>query len=202
MLIGLTGGIACGKSTVSALLRDRGGVVIDADQVARDVVAPGSTGLAGVIDLFGAEVLGDDGTLDRKRLGALIFADSGRRQVLERLLHPLIAAESMAQIKGALEADPPMVIYDAPLLIEVGRAEQFRPLVVVAVPPEIQRARLMGRDGLDIQTSQARIDAQMPIAEKVALADHVINNGGSFEETETQVDALWKLLTQTGSPHV
>lgn len=203
MVIGLTGGIACGKSTVSELLRARGARVVDADQVARDVVAPGSPGLQRVVEAFGEGVLAPDGSLDRARLGAAVFGDTdsssgNARKRLEGILHPLIAEESMRQLAAAMAEKPPLVVYDAALLIEAGRAEMFRPLVVVTAPREVQVQRVMARDGLDAEAALARLRAQMPVEEKAALADHVIDNGGTLAETEAQVDDLWRLLVAHG----
>lgn len=195
MLIGLTGGIACGKSTVSRMLAARGAVVVDADQVARDVVRPGSAGLAQVVDAFGDGVLDADGALDRQALGARVFGDDAARRRLEGILHPLIATESMTQLAAAGASGAPLVVYDAALIVEAGRADLFRPLVVVTAPVEAQRARIMARDGLDAAAAQARLDAQMPVAEKAALADHVVENGGALAHTEAQVAALWETLT-------
>ena len=194
-LIGLTGGIACGKSFVSRLLADRGAIVVDADQVARDVVAPGSAGLAEVVEAFGEGVLNADGTLDRETLGATVFGDPAARKRLEGILHPAIARESMVQLADAAAKKPPLVIYDAALLIEAGRYELFRPLVVVSAPPAVQMQRLIERDGLSQADAQARVAAQMPVAEKAQLADHVIDNGGTRAQTEARVDALWATLT-------
>lgn len=196
MLIGLTGGIACGKTTVARMLTARGAIVIDADQIARDVAAPGSPGLAAVVEAFGPAVLAADGALDRAALGAAVFGDPAKRARLEGLLHPRIAEESMRRIAAALAAAPPLVVYDAALLVETGRADQFRPLVVVTAPPEVQRARLIERDGLDPAAADARLAAQMPVAEKARRADHVIDNAGPLAETEAQVDALWQRLVK------
>lgn len=195
LLIGLTGGIACGKSFVSRLLADRGAIVVDADQVARAVVAPGSAGLAEVVEAFGEGILAPDGGLDREKLGQTVFGDEAARERLEGILHPAIARESMVQLADAAAKKPPLVVYDAALLIEAGRSDLFRPLVVVSAPAAVQRRRLMARDGLDAAAAEARVAAQMPVAEKVKRADHVIDNGGTREETEAQVDALWAKLT-------
>lgn len=194
MLIGLTGGIACGKSTVADALRARGAVIVDADQVARDVVAPGTPGLAAVVDAFGDRVLAPDGRLDRGALGARVFGDDLARRRLEGILHPLIAQESMVQLQAAAATGAPLVVYDAALLVESGRADLFRPLVVVTAPEAVQRARLMARDDLDPAAAEARIAAQMPVADKAAVADHVIDNGGERAATEAQIDALWDRL--------
>ncbi|MCB9552226.1 MAG: dephospho-CoA kinase [bacterium] len=196
MLIGLTGGIACGKTTVARMLTARGAIVIDADQIARDVAAPGSPGLAAVVEAFGPAVLAADGALDRAALGAAVFGDPAERARLEAILHPRIAEESMRRIAAALAAAPPLVVYDAALLVETGRADQFRPLVVVTATPEVQRARLIERDGLDPAAADARLAAQMPVAEKARRADHVIDNSGPLAETEAQVDALWQRLVK------
>ena len=204
MVVGLTGGIACGKTTVAGLLRARGAVVVDADVVARDVVAPGTPGLARVLERFGADLVDAQGGLDRGALGARVFGDPLEREALEGILHPLIAVESMRQLAAALATRPPLVIYDAALLIEAGRADQFRPLIVVRADPAAQRARLISRDGLTPAQAQARIDAQMPVARKAALADHVIDNTGSQADTEAQVAALWAHLVppqEPRSPH-
>jgi dephospho-CoA kinase len=189
---GLTGGIACGKSTVSRLLAERGAVVIDADALAREVVALGTPGLAEVVAAFGADVLRADGTLDRERLGARVFAEPEARARLNAITHPRIAQTSFERIAAARESGAPLVVYDAALLFESGRGDLFRPVVVVTAPREVQLARLMRRDGLSAEAAAARIDSQMPVAEKAARADHVIDNGGALAQTEAQVEALWQ----------
>jgi dephospho-CoA kinase len=197
-IIGLTGGIASGKSTVSAMLRELGAHVIDADQVARDVVAPGTPALAEIQARFGPAVLHEDGTLDRKKLGAIVFADPDARRALERITHPRIAAATQQEIArlGAAGVDP--VIYDAALIVENRLYAWMQGLIVVSVPPEVQVARLMIRDDIDEAAAQARIAAQLPLAEKVAVATHVIDNSGTRADTEAQVHALWERL-QTGA---
>lgn len=196
MLIGLTGGIACGKTTVARLLAERGAIVIDADQIARDVVAPGTDGLAAVRTAFGDAAIDADGALDRPALGRAVFGDPDARARLEGILHPRIAAESVQRISAALAHDPPLVVYDAALLVETGRADAFRPLVVVTAPVAVQRARLIDRDGLDPDAADARLAAQMPIDEKARYADHLIDNGGTREALAAQVDALWTRLVK------
>jgi dephospho-CoA kinase len=196
MWAGLTGGIACGKSTVARMLRDRGAIVVDADRVARDVVEPDSEGLAAVVEAFGSGVLGPDGRLDRAALGARVFADADARRRLESILHPRIAAESMRQLQAALAAAPPLVVYDAALLVEAGRADLFRPLIVVTAPRQVQIERLVTRDGLSRADAERRVAAQMPVEQKAALADHVIDNGGALADTERQVAALWSRLVR------
>jgi dephospho-CoA kinase len=199
-LIGLTGGIACGKSTVSRLLAARGAVIIDADVLAREVVAPHGPALADIVATFGAEVLGPDGALDRAALGARVFASPEARARLERITHPRIAALSLERLRDARTSGASLVVYDAALLFESGRAEAFRPVVVVTAPREVQRQRLMDRDGLDTAAADARIDSQMPVAAKAALADHVIDNGQSVAHTEAQVAALWQEWTRPCTP--
>ena len=193
-LIGLTGGIACGKSAVSDRLRLRGAIIIDADRIAREVLAPGSEGLKRVVARWGDSILGAEGALDRARLGALVFGRPEERQALEAITHPLIASLSAQQISTALAQRPPLVVYDAALLVEAGRAEQFRPLVVVTTTPQIQRDRLITRDGISADAAQSRIDAQLPLEQKERLADHLINNHGDWRSLDMQVDALWAQL--------
>lgn len=194
-IAGLTGGIACGKSTVSRLLAQRGAALVDADEVAREVVAPGSDGLAELVAAFGPDILRADGTLDRERLGARVFSDPAARARLNEITHPRIAVLSLLRLQQARDTGAPVVVYDAALLFETGRAEAFRPLVVVTAPREVQSARLMARDGLSAEQALARIDSQMPVAEKARRADHVIDNGGTLAQTEAQVEALWRKWT-------
>lgn len=196
MIVGLTGGIACGKSTVARLLQARGAAIVDADRIARDVVAPGTPGLAALANAFGAEIIKEDGTLDRPRLGARVFADATERARLNAIMGPLIADESARRLAAA---QAPVVVYDAALIVEWGLADRFRPLVVVTAPPEVQRSRLMARDGLSAAAADARIASQIPVADKARLADHVIDNGGDSESLAEQVEALWqKLYPQAG----
>jgi len=185
--VGLTGGIASGKSTVAEFFHRLGAAIVDADQVARDVVAPGSDGFVAVIDAFGAEMVGPDGSLDRAKLGALVFEDDEARKKLNGITHPRIAAESQRRITKEQASDSPYVVYEAALLVENGMAKAFRPLVVVAVRPELQIARLMARDGSTAEEAQKRIDSQLPLDEKLALADYVIRNDGALPETEQRV---------------
>ena len=195
VVIGLTGGIACGKSAVAALLAARGVPVVDADRGAREVVAPGSEGLAAVREAFGDAVLAPDGALDRKRLGAVVFGDEGARRRLEALLHPRIAQWSAERFAALAEAGHPFAIYEAALLVENGAYRMFEGLVVVSAAPEVQRARLMARDGIDATEAQARIDAQWPMEKKRAVATEVIDNSGDRAALEAQVAALHERLT-------
>jgi dephospho-CoA kinase len=193
MNIGLTGGIASGKSTVSADLVALGAVLIDADQIAREVVLPGSQALSKIKQLFGLEVITVEGTLNRKKLGELIFANESSRKLLEGILHPEIR-KIMNQRMNELEADNPqrLVVVDVPLLFESGLASMFERVMLVYVPKEIQLERLVNRDGLSRGQAEARLAAQMPIEQKVQLADIVIDNSGTPEETGAQVQQFWR----------
>jgi dephospho-CoA kinase len=190
ILFGLTGGLASGKSTVAARLRALGVPVIDADQIAREVVAPGTPGLASVVEAFGPAVLLADGSLDRPALAALVFSDPEKRRRLNAIVHPLIGAASAARVADLAARGERIACYEAALLVENGLADAFRPLVVVAVPEEVQVARAMARDQAGEEQARARIAAQLPLSAKVAAADYVIDNGGSREETERRCDEV------------
>ncbi len=177
-VFGLTGGVASGKSSVGRIFRGAGLEVIDADEVARAVVRPGSDGLAAVKEAFGDEVLRADGSLDRGALGTRVFADGAERRRLNAILHPLIGMETAARVKQLQQHGVQLACYEAALLVENGLADAFRPLVVVALPVALQLQRLIARDGLSLAAAQQRILAQQPLADKVALADHVIDNSG------------------------
>ncbi|MEX1031107.1 MAG: dephospho-CoA kinase [Paenibacillaceae bacterium] len=193
MNIGLTGGIASGKSTVSSYLVAMGAVLIDADQIAREVVLPGSPALGKIKQLFGSSVITDEGTLNRKKLGEHIFANELSRKQLEGILHPEIRA-IMKQRMNELEADNPrrLVVVDVPLLFESGLASMFEMVMLVYVPREVQLERLMNRDGLSRVQAEARLEAQMPIEQKIQLADFIIDNSGTPEETGVQVQRFWQ----------
>ena len=187
--VALTGGIATGKSYVALRLLRAGVPVVDADVAARHVVAPGSPGLAAVVDRFGGDVLTADGLLDRAKLGALVFADPRARRDLEAIIHPLVRAQ-LEQFFDRLPPDTPFAVADIPLLYETGRQADFEVVVVVAATPDTQIARVMARDGLSREDAERRLAAQWPIEKKVALADEVIRTDGTFDETDAQVDAL------------
>jgi dephospho-CoA kinase len=190
ILFGLTGGLASGKSTVAARLRALGVPVIDADQLAREVVAPGTPGLAAVVGAFGPAVLLPDGSLDRAALAALVFSDPDARRRLNAIVHPLIGAASAARVADLAARGEPVACYEAALLVENGLADAFRPLVVVAIPEAAQVTRAMARDQATEEQARARIAAQLPLSTKVAAADYVIDNGGSREETERRTDEV------------
>jgi dephospho-CoA kinase len=186
LLVGLTGGLATGKSTVSEILRGLGCVVLDADVLARDVVEPGQPALAAIAQEFGRDVLQSDGTLDRKRLGAIVFADPGRRKRLEAITHPAIRDRFQARL-AELEAEgfEGIVVWDAPVMIETGGHKAMDRLVVVVADAATQRARARTRDG-DPADAERKIANQMPLADKARLADHVIDNSGDRATTEAR----------------
>jgi len=186
-VIGLTGGIASGKSTVAKLLAARGAAVLDADQLARQVVEPGQPALAELVARFGAAILSADGRLDRKRLGAIAFADPAARIDLGRITHPRIAAASAAAIATWADAGANIVFYEASLLVENRAHTGLAGLIVVALPVELQHARLIGRDGLSPEEASARIAAQAPLADKLAAATWVIENTGDEAALEAAV---------------
>jgi len=185
--IGLTGGIASGKSTVSGFFAERGIPVVDADQLARQVVAPGTDGLAAVVDAFGDDVLLADGGLDRKRLGSIVFDDPRARRRLEAITHPRIAAAGAEAIQRLQADDPPYLLYDAALLVESDRHRLFPALLVVAARPETQVARLVARDGISEAEARRRVESQMPLEDKIEAATWVIWNEGTREDTRTRV---------------
>jgi dephospho-CoA kinase len=197
LLVGLTGGIATGKSTVSGMLRDLGCVIIDADLLARDVVAPGQPALRAIVEAFGPGVLQAEGTLDRKRLGAIVFADPDRRRQLEDITHPAIRTLFDARLQ-ALRAQgfAGVVVFDAAVMIESGNYKNMDRLVVVVTDPDTERARLMARDGISREEADRKIASQMPLSEKANLADDVIENSGDLAATAAQVRRLHAALLE------
>lgn len=191
--IGLTGGIGSGKSAVTRLLADRGAVVIDSDQLAREVVAAGTPGLAAVVGEFGTEVLAADGSLDRPRLAEIVFTDHARRAALNAIVHPLVRAGS-AELVAAAPADA-VVVHDVPLLIEVGLADTFDLVVVVDVTEAVQLDRLVRLRGLTEADAKARIAAQASREERLAAADYVIDNSGDLHALAHEVARFWAWLT-------
>lgn len=192
MNIGLTGGIACGKSTVAAMLVDRGAILIDADAISREVVLPGSPALSRIVSRFGLDMLQSDGTLNRKKLGETVFADETSRKDLEDILHPAIRSTMWERMKeGETRHPDKLVVVDVPLLYESGLQDNFQEVLVVYVPRDIQLHRLMERDHLSREQAESRLAAQMPIEEKKKLADILIRNDGVREETERQIEQFW-----------
>lgn len=193
--VGLTGSIAVGKSHVLGLLKDLGCHVIDADRIARDVVAPGTAGLKSVADAFGADVLQPNGQLDRQKLGDLVFADESKRRQLNSILHPIIIAAQDRLVRQIELRDPNgIVIIDAALMIESGGFRRLDKLIVVHCRPEIQLERLMSRDGLSREAAVKRIAAQMPQQEKMKYGDYLIDTSGDFSDTRTQVAGVFAQL--------
>jgi dephospho-CoA kinase len=186
-VIGLTGGIAAGKSQVAAMLRQHGAAIVDADIVARNVVLPGEPAYNDIVAHFGRDVLRPDGTLDRKRLGAIVYSSADARAALGRFTHPRIAAASQAQIAAFGHAGARIVFYEAALLVENQIHRGLAALVVVTTDDATQLRRVMARDGLTQAEAQARIDAQMPQAAKAALATWVIENNSDLATLATRV---------------
>jgi len=189
-VFGLTGGIGSGKTTVAARFRERGLPVIDADDLARQAVARGSLGLADVIAAFGTEVLDAEGGLDRQKVANRVFADEEARKRLNAIVHPRVRELSVERVSELDAKGEPLACYEVPLLVESGLAELFRPLVVVSVPEAVQINRTVTRDASSEEHARARVRAQLPLEQKVALADYVIDNAGSREETRAQADRV------------
>ncbi|MBP1930313.1 dephospho-CoA kinase [Ammoniphilus resinae] len=196
MIIGLTGGIACGKSTVAKMLSDLGSIIVDADKIAREVVEPGQAGLLQIVERFGEGVLFADGTLNRKALGAIVFSDLSARQDLNQILHPLIRQVMKERKEQALALNPPLVVLDIPLLFESKLQQMVEKVVVVYIPRKLQLQRLMERDQISMQEAEQRIASQMDIEKKKELADFVIDNSGSIEETKRLVEDIFTKLSK------
>jgi dephospho-CoA kinase len=195
LLVGLTGSIATGKSTVSRMFAHLGARVLDADLLAREVVMPGQPAYLKIVEEFGQGVVQEDGTLDRKALGAIVFAEPARRKRLEEITHPAIAARQQ-RILSVLdeEAFEGIVVWDVALLFETGGVAKMDRVVVVATDPETELARLMARDGMAEAGARARIESQMPVAEKAKHAHYVIDNSGDRVQTERQVKGVYEAL--------
>ena len=194
--VGLTGGVASGKSAVSAILAELGAVVIDADLLAREVVAPGSDGLREVVAQFGPEILTPDGELDRPAMGALAFADEGKRRALEAVIHPRVRARA-AELEA--EAAPKaVVVHDIPLLAETGQAGAFDAVLVVDVPVETQVQRMVRLRGMSEEEARSRIAAQATREQRLAVATHVIENTGTWEDLRDRVTEVFAELSASG----
>jgi dephospho-CoA kinase len=186
-LVGLTGGIGSGKSTVAARLVEHGAELIDADQIAREVVEPGKPAYRKIVEHFGPGILDSEGFIDRPKLGAIVFGSEAKRAVLNELTHPPVAEEIASRLE-LLQAFDGVVILDVPLLVEASNARSYEAVVVVATKPDTQLRRLVEHRGMSAAEAQARIDAQSPLEEKLAVATHVIWNEGSFDELYKVVD--------------
>ncbi|OKK08455.1 dephospho-CoA kinase [Streptomyces sp. CB03234] len=192
--VGLTGGIGAGKSEVSRLLSSYGAVLVDADKIAREVVAPGTPGLAAVVAAFGPDILTAEGTLDRPRLGSIVFSDPERLATLNGIVHPLVGARS-AELEAAAGPDA-VVVHDVPLLTENGLAPLYDVVVVVDASPETQLDRLLRLRGMTEAEARARMAAQATREQRRAVADLIIDNDGPLEDLEPQVRKVWQQLTE------
>jgi dephospho-CoA kinase len=197
-IIGLTGGLGSGKSTVAGILRELGATIVDADEAAREVVRRGHPGFEQVVQEFGTEMVAADGELDRQRLADLVFADEVARARLNAIVHPLVREWMAARIAEAAAAGAGVAVLDVPLLYESGLERGMEEVVVVYAPEEVQVARAVAR-GMDEADARARVRAQLPLAEKRDLAAHVIDNSGSPDETRAAVIRLWRELTGAGA---
>jgi dephospho-CoA kinase len=196
--VGLTGGIASGKSTVGAILRELGAVVIDADRLSRDAVAPGTPGLADVVRAFGPELLAEDGALDRAALARRVFEDPEARRRLEGIVHPLVRRAAAAE--EATAAPGVLVVHDIPLLVETGQASSFDAVVVVDVPEAVQVQRMLADRGWTREEALSRIAAQASRADRLAAATHVVDNSGSLAELRDQVVEVHRELSRLTAP--
>jgi dephospho-CoA kinase len=193
--VGLTGGIGSGKSEVARRLASYGAVIIDADRLAREVVEPGTDGLAAVVDAFGDEVLAPDGSLDRPALGRIVFVDETARRRLEAIIHPRVRARAGELERAAVAADPDaIVVHDIPLLVETGQAAGFDAVIVVDAPEEVQVDRLTRIRGISPDDARARVAAQVSRAERRAAASVVLDNSGALTALDAQVKRLWEWL--------
>jgi dephospho-CoA kinase len=194
LLVGLTGGIGSGKSTVARMLEERGAVVFDADLLAREAVEPGTPGHTAVIERFGADVLAPGGELDREALASIVFADPSARRDLEQIVHPEVR-RLFAEGSEAYHDTDRIVVFSAPLLVESGMHTAFEILVVVSATVATQIERLMRQRGMSEAAIRARIEAQAPLEDKAAVADFLVDNGGTLAELESQVERLWHDLS-------
>lgn len=196
VLVGLTGGIAAGKSTVAVVLKSMGVAVMDADQLSRVVMAPGGSAYDPVVAAFGEQILRSNGEVDRKLLGSIVFADAEKRQLLERITHPAIGAESIARIQKFADAGHRIVVYEAALLVETGRHNMVAALIVVIANDALRIERICKRDQVSPDEAAARITSQLAQQAKADLADYLIDNSGSLEQTRHQVGEIWPRLLQ------
>ena len=193
LLVGLTGGIGSGKSTVARMLEERGAVVFDADALAREAVEPGTPGHDAIVERFGANVLAPGGVLDREALGSIVFADPAARRDLEAIVHPEVR-RLLAEGCEAYQGSDRVVVFSAPLLVETGMNTAFEVLIVVSAPVQTQVERLLRDRAMSEEQVRARIAAQAPLEEKAAVADVIVDNDGTLEDLRDQVDRLWNDL--------
>jgi dephospho-CoA kinase len=194
--VGLTGGIASGKSAVAQILSTLGVAVVDADSLAREIVMPGTNGLREIVNTFGNAVLNESGELDRKVLGAVVFGDVAARSRLNAITHPRIAALSAERLAALQDSTAPYLVYEAALLVEGGLHRAMAALVVVTSPAETQVERIEARDGLTREEAGARIEAQLPTEKKVEVADHVIGNDGDLAQLRARTEDVHRMLLQ------
>ena len=199
-VVGLTGGIACGKTTVAEMFGDLGIPIVDADDLAREVVEPGTPGLRRVVEKFGKRVLDAEGRLDRKKVGDMVFTDDEARDTLNAILHPLIGAAGAERLQALQDHPAPYLMYEAALLVETGSYKAFSALVVVSADESLQRLRLIARDGYTVGEANARIASQLPLARKIAVADYVVTNNGDLEGTRRQVGEIHAKLVSRFAP--
>ena len=196
-LVGLTGGIASGKSTVAEILKRQGAAIINADVLAREVVEPGHQAWTEIVNTFGIAVLQPDRTLDRQKLRAIIFDDAAARKKIESIIHPQVRALAEQRIREHAAAGYAVIVYEVPLLFEGNLQEWLRPVILVACDVDTQRTRLQSRDNLSAAQAQKHIDAQMSLEAKRRLADYVIENNGSLEDLKRQVQAVLEKIKTT-----
>jgi dephospho-CoA kinase len=197
LLIGLTGGIASGKSTVAGFINELGGAIIDLDILARQVVRPGEKAWGRIVEYFGKEILLDNGELDRKKISGIVFLDAEKRKILEGFTHPAIGEAFVKEVeKAAAEERKAVILGVVPLLIECSMQELFHAIALVYIPREEQINRLTERDGITRDRAINIINAQMPIEEKIGYSDFVINNSGTIEDTKIQVKGFWDKLME------
>jgi dephospho-CoA kinase len=198
IVVGLTGGIATGKSTVAGIFAKRGAAVLDGDEVVRELQVPGTKVYEATVEAFGPDILQPDGTINRKVLGEIVFRDERLRRQLETIVHPALVVAVEKRLARLRADGVPLCVVELPLLIESGAAGRFDRVVVVTAPEEVQVARLMTDRGLGREEALARIRSQMPLSEKVTRADFVIENGGDLRETERRVQNVYEELRRLG----
>jgi dephospho-CoA kinase len=201
IIVGLTGGIATGKSSIAAMFAKRGAYILDFDELAHLVVEPDRPAWKDIVDFFGSSILKEDRTLDRPKLGKIVFSDAEKRKTLQQFIYPRISEEYLRRVQEIAEEDAdPIVLADVPLLIEQHMQPMFAKIILVYATREQQIKRLTERDGLALEDALKRLAAQMPIDDKLKYADYVIRNTGSLQESEAQVEEIWRDLRALRSP--